>query len=386
MANMSAESKLTAKHRDIGDFGFSRTRRVDDAARLARIQDAKWRTVGMDLEALTEQIGERKTMEKAEEERDLAYTKMADYFDNQVCALQSEQNAIKAEMYREMQRFRLEEQRPDMRREWDLNNPDYLKNSTSARVGDDDPNCGPSSLLKFAGEDLTADERKKLQSAQQVAWSEQQVAEKAAIKADEDERERLYDDLRMKQAELAGYIEAAQDDARKQLDAEMRDTNKALAEARKQREQWDKEQTKLADEIEAQTQLNSNILTENPHMGVSSMDPYRPRNDHYKGMDPVTKEYIRQVQLNQIEDAANRKKMEAQEEADWAREQALIHKAMQASQQRKEDFMTMQKQAVLDFLKVQAKEKEERDAKDKTMFDTQVPSADYFNQFGRTHR
>jgi hypothetical protein len=40
-------------------------------------------------------------------------------------------------------------------REWDLNRPDAKKLDVPARLGGDDPRCGPSSLQRFAGEDLT---------------------------------------------------------------------------------------------------------------------------------------------------------------------------------------------------------------------------------------
>lgn len=40
-------------------------------------------------------------------------------------------------------------------REWDLNRPDAKRLDVPARLGDDDPRCGPSSLQKFAGEDIT---------------------------------------------------------------------------------------------------------------------------------------------------------------------------------------------------------------------------------------
>lgn len=40
-------------------------------------------------------------------------------------------------------------------REWDLNRPDALQLEAPARLGDEDPRCGPASLQKFSGEDLT---------------------------------------------------------------------------------------------------------------------------------------------------------------------------------------------------------------------------------------
>ena len=50
--------------------------------------------------------------------------------------------------------FRALHQQPNARREWDLYDPDYLKKDKPARVHDDDPRCGISSLQKFDGEDL----------------------------------------------------------------------------------------------------------------------------------------------------------------------------------------------------------------------------------------
>lgn len=40
-------------------------------------------------------------------------------------------------------------------REWDLNRPDHVKIDSPARIGDEDPRLGVSSLQKFDGEDLS---------------------------------------------------------------------------------------------------------------------------------------------------------------------------------------------------------------------------------------
>lgn len=62
--------------------------------------------------------------------------------------------------------FRNEYQTPDSRKEWDLNDPDAKLKDKPARVSDDDPRCGISSLQKFHGEDLNEKERRKLQNEQ----------------------------------------------------------------------------------------------------------------------------------------------------------------------------------------------------------------------------
>ena len=45
--------------------------------------------------------------------------------------------------------FRSVYQRPETRREFDLNDPDGLKKSLPGRLLDDDPRCGPSSAQKY---------------------------------------------------------------------------------------------------------------------------------------------------------------------------------------------------------------------------------------------
>lgn len=86
---------------------------------------------------------------------------------DKICALmeQRQEHDIR-ELKKEMVTFRMEHQRPEDTREWDLNDPDYLKKDKPARVSDDDPRCGVASLQKFMGEDLNSKSRNKLQQEQ----------------------------------------------------------------------------------------------------------------------------------------------------------------------------------------------------------------------------
>jgi hypothetical protein len=50
--------------------------------------------------------------------------------------------------------FRADHQGRAGRREWGLSRPDGLRLERPARVGDNDPRCGPASMQQFDGEDL----------------------------------------------------------------------------------------------------------------------------------------------------------------------------------------------------------------------------------------
>jgi hypothetical protein len=62
--------------------------------------------------------------------------------------------AARAAWDKEVSAFRAEAQPKATRREWDLSRPDALQIDTPARIGDDDPRCGPASMQRFYGEDL----------------------------------------------------------------------------------------------------------------------------------------------------------------------------------------------------------------------------------------
>ncbi len=89
--------------------------------------------------------------------------------------LDKRQEHDQREINRAVNEFRALHQQPDARREWDLQDPDYLKKDKPARVTDDDPRCGPASIQKFEGEDLAAEARRKYQQEQLREWSKQQV-------------------------------------------------------------------------------------------------------------------------------------------------------------------------------------------------------------------
>ena len=70
------------------------------------------------------------------------------------------------ELNKSLNEFRKIYQTPETRKEWDLYDPDSKRKDKPARVSDNDPRCGISSLQKFLGEDLNGEERKKLQQEQ----------------------------------------------------------------------------------------------------------------------------------------------------------------------------------------------------------------------------
>jgi len=95
--------------------------------------------------------------------------------------LQKRQEHDIRELNSAVNEFRMLHQQPSSRREWDLYDPDALKKDRPARVSDDDPRCGISSLQKFDGEDLNSKARGKFMEEQRRLWAEQQLRERRQV-------------------------------------------------------------------------------------------------------------------------------------------------------------------------------------------------------------
>ena len=71
-------------------------------------------------------------------------------FSKKLAVLEQERHALKVELERQQVEFQQLQQRREQRREFDLSDPKGLQKSLPARLGDDDPRCGPASIQKCA--------------------------------------------------------------------------------------------------------------------------------------------------------------------------------------------------------------------------------------------
>lgn len=94
--------------------------------------------------------------------------------DKILCILDERQKRDIQNQNKAVNEFRQQFQKPEMRREFDLYDPQALKKDVPARLADSDPQCTMSSLQKFMGEDLNKENRHKFQKEQTREWLLQQ--------------------------------------------------------------------------------------------------------------------------------------------------------------------------------------------------------------------
>eukprot|EP00796_Vickermania_ingenoplastis_P009578 gene9578-6733_t len=304
--------------------------------RAARLRDPKQLRMGIDRQALDEQVREKECLKRLEKERNDYWDRQALLMDRHAVALQQEVNMIRTAREKEQEDYRRTYQKRWMAREWDLNDPLAMAKELPARVSDDDPRNGPSSLQKFDGEDLDADNRRKAQQRQQRAWAKQQVEEKLAKKWMEQERNRVFDE-RNEETNFRTYkIEQSIADQRRLRNRNTADFNNTLAEQQRQEAiRFKEEETRLGLE-EIAFQMNSDFLNERETV-VSELGE-KVKSERYKGMTPEQIAKLREEQANQLQQLRRRRLMEVEDQKQWSQQENMqLRMAKALDRQRERD-------------------------------------------------
>lgn len=290
-------------------------RRRLDKERLERIKNPKVRTMGIDAQALAEQVAEKQAAKQKEIMRNLAYDNERLLLDQQLAYLEQERLRAERQKCADLTNFRQSFQGVETSREYDLNDPHALKNAEPCRLGDDDPKLSVSGLQRFVGEDLSYGHRVKTQQLEQRMWNEEQIAAKKALKDSEGDLSKTYADRAMEIDSIKTHLEKTAQATRKAQNVAVAEYQLAQAAAKRERERADQIAT-LQDNIEEiQNNLAGDILTENPEVGRSYIAPNRLRPDHYKGMPPEQKQAILLEQEAQRHMRSEMKARSKQEEA-----------------------------------------------------------------------
>ncbi|GBF98693.1 hypothetical protein Rsub_11407 [Raphidocelis subcapitata] len=358
----------------------------DDPERLERVLNAKKRLIGIDVQALGAQVEEHARQRDAQLAEESARLRLSQEVAATLDASAARAAEARAGWNRELAAFRAGAQGRAAAREWDLSRPDAKRLDSPARVGDDDPRCGPASMQRFDGEDLAAGARTEAQMQQARAWWDAQRAEHqaaaAAAAAEAAERARLVAHQDDSQRGAAAQEAAAC--RRAAADAAAENARLAAARAEAAARAAADEAARTAGELRATE--GSAWLREDPALAASALSPARVRRDHWKGMTPEQRAAIRAEQLAQSEAARDAAALaEAEESAAAAASRgvslALTQQALAAALARRRAA-----EAVAGALRQQVAEKAARDATAKEVLGTNRVDASYFSQFGTSHR
>jgi len=371
---------------DLRESAAIQRRKIKEQQRQSRIFNARVRTIGVDLQALEQQVDERKWMNNQERRRNDAFANDMVTNDRICVLLQNRQDQDIRALEKSINDFRSEHQRPEDRREFDIYDPDSKKKDKPARVSDDDPRCGISSLQKFLGEDLNEKARKKLQQEQNREWFTSQMMERSQEMANTKQADTLHELKSIEMDQRVMDLARAEQECRDAITMATKEYNLALARERKSKEDAEK-QKELEDNLtEISNHVNGDMLTENPAVAESAFGSHRVIPDRWKGMSPSEVNHVLQTQRQQAEENNEKKEKEKQLEEEWNNQmlqnaRAAVMMERQQERTRKE----LLRQQALENTRLASEQKAKMDEMDKKVY-TNEPTAAYFMQFNTSSR
>uniref|UniRef100_A0A8C0H7V4 RIB43A-like with coiled-coils protein 1 n=1 Tax=Chelonoidis abingdonii TaxID=106734 RepID=A0A8C0H7V4_CHEAB len=352
-------------------------RREREKQRLSRIFNARHRTMGVDVEALRSQVEERKLREETEKRRDETYGENAErVLCDQVAQMLEEEECQRVRrLHQAVQEFREQQQPPSTRREWDLYNPEGLRQDHPARVSDYDPHCGPASLQRFAGEDLALPTRHQLQQEQQCHSLEEQRAEWQRAMADS-----KYAGLTcsLAQGGCQGKAPRLGLSARSPLSPQEAEAAEQHRLAHQQ-EQDD-------NQAEIHNHLTGPLLTEDPAVADSPLGPHRILTDRWKGMSPKQVEAMWKAQEEQRQENQRLREAERQREAEWEAQRQLAARAAMVLEEEQRRARLQLRKGLDAYNQQLAQEQRAQQQYLQRELYTNPPSAAYHLQFNTSSR
>lgn len=361
-------------------------RRNLEEQRKSRIFNAKTRLIGVDEAALAQQVKDRKQLEQRERQRHEAFAADAVRADLIAELLQRRQEHDIRELNVALNEFRKLHQQPSSRREWDLYDPDGLKKDRPARVSDDDPRCGMSSMQKFDGEDLNNKARSKFQEEQRRLWAEQQMRERQQAEDNQKKADRLYE-LKMRELDQrACELQQAEEACRRAITEATKDYNKAQAREQSSRAAVFKQQEDDDKRTEIANLLYGDFLTENPACAQSAFGAHRVIPDRWKGMTPEQIAEIRRVQDLQRQEAMRQREEERRRQEEFDRQRvAHAHAAELLQREEERRRRALDQQLADENRRLGLEQKSHQDYLNRSVY-TNEPTAAYFMQFNTSTR
>ncbi|XP_066580646.1 RIB43A-like with coiled-coils protein 2 [Amia ocellicauda] len=354
-------------------------RRNGEIQRQERIFNAKVRTIGVDKGALDFQVQERNLKEKKEAEILNAYAEELNHRDKVACLLDQRQKKDMRKLYKTIDEFRQVYQRPEARREFDLNDPEQLKKQ--------DPAVGSGQGLQgLLGEDERNSEWRKSQQEQMRGWSQQQQAELEEAKAGQRSAEQHYDQIRVELDNRAVALQKIEQERKRAIAVASKDFNLSKAAETAEKRKLEKQQEEEDNRVEILNLLQGDLLSENPDQAISVLGPQRVRPDHWKGLRPEEIKDITDFQLQQAQEKLKAKAQEQECDREWDRYQmssaraALLHERQQAR-------LNRQLRRAQDNINAQLSEQHraQKNILEKQVY-TNAPDDRYFAQFNTTSR
>ncbi|KAL7288715.1 hypothetical protein TKK_0017440 [Trichogramma kaykai] len=294
-------------------------RRQIEEARKKRIFNPRIRKIGVDKEFLDKQVEERKRLQDLEKEQECRLDQALVRNSQLAILLQRQQDEERRKLNKEINAFRQEYQKPQLRRDFDLYDPNLLKRSKPPRHPDNDDNLGLASAQKFEGEDTNLENRRREQKEQMQSWIVQQVRERRLAEHEMKEAERSYQEVTLARDRRALELDHMERECRRRLSQATASFNKALADEQEARKRCRAAQDLEDARAEIYNHVTGDFLTEAPEQAISTRGPGKPIASRYKGMSAAEIKVFRDEQARQMQQIQLMRQEENVKNEEWNR-------------------------------------------------------------------
>lgn len=326
-----------------------------------RMLNARQRTIGIDREALDQQVQERQRQKHLEKQAD----RMEVMRNSEISRILEDREAEERDMRRQ---FNVE-----VKQTWQTQTMSKRQELEEERAFRSAPAlAGP----QFAAMDDPVEERKRLQAEQMKRWTDQQIALKQDMREREVEESRRFFLYQRHLDSIREDMEREEEAFRRSLRHDVRQANFELAKMKDGRQRAEKEYQDALDRMEQEYLLSGGTLVEHARDAMDD-DGRITRIDHFKGFTEEQRRAI--LHENERLMAAHRdlKEKEARAEAEWAKQQALLRYTMELAENEEKAMRKHLSAEQLRDLKGQMETERERKAR--------VERERYGVEIGRAH-
>nr|XP_006219322.2 RIB43A-like with coiled-coils protein 1 isoform X1 [Vicugna pacos] len=312
-------------------------RRNREKERQSRVFNVRTKVMGVDVEALNSQVEERKLRETTERSKEAAYGTTQVQYDVVAQMLQKEEAERNRRLSKKIQEFREQKQQLKKKCEFDPWDPFRLWMKYPAPLRDNDPYCGAASLQYFPGENRDRARCPRMQQEQFRYNLERQLQEQQQARANETCIDMLSDQLRLAMNIRATQMAKLEESYRMAPMSAMANANKAQAAEMAEQQRRERQRQQEANLMEIQSQVSSNLLSENPQVAQNPVAPHRVLPYYLMGMTPEQRAAIRRVQEAQRREKEAQRQAEQALDSEWESQAVnLAQAAMELEEQEKE--------------------------------------------------
>lgn len=366
---------------DIEQQAIARRRQLNEE-RNRRIFDPKQRTIGMDYNALDQQVQEKIAEKERNKERERDHANYTAKASDIMEILDIRVHKMRAAEAKDLDEYRKMNQTPESRREYDMNRPDFLKYDPAIRADD---NCSVSGLQQFAGEDLQNARRIREQHEQSKVWNYMQRKEREQKEAREKQAKQDNDRDLMEMD--AHKMTLAAENARHNREEAKRNANynKDMALQRAQTDLQKQQFDTAYAQQEINDQINGKFLTEDRSQ-ATTQNPGRVLVDSWKGMTVEQKYNVLQTQERQRLEHEARLQREREQSSRFDQNLLAGVRAATSLEEQKRQQQREHNLQVAEENRRLAREQRHRNTFMEKVVYQNAATNDFFNQFNTSSR